>query len=138
MTNMDVVALLCFVLAAAWVQQTEGYCCLVAAFPKESRGLFSGPCCNIFGCNCDNDCWCGGEVQKREAFSSSSALQSVVPIERFAEIDVDGNGSITEEEAAKAVDVKLFKRSAAPAGWFAEMDANGDGEISPHEFDNSL
>lgn len=76
---MNVVALRCFVLAAAWVQETEGRCCF-QAFPKEID-LFRGPCCNIFGCNCDDDCWCpedgppGNHGRKREAFFGSGTFR---------------------------------------------------------------
>lgn len=144
MTNVNVVALLCLVLVAVWVQETEGYCCFAVFYMGPPR---SSPCCNIFGCNCDCECleqhvaqrhgphkpWkraassgfsgtffdvCvrrgGGKFQTVRLFS---APQSLDPVERFAVIDADGNGAITEEEAANAVGATRSVRSAAPAGW---------------------
>ncbi|MFS8609491.1 MAG: hypothetical protein LOD94_16095 [Gammaproteobacteria bacterium] len=53
---------------------------------------------------------------------TACAEPSVAP---FAELDVDGNGRISRNEAMR--DVVL-------AGLFAEADENDDGELTPFEY----
>jgi Ca2+-binding EF-hand superfamily protein len=60
----------------------------------------------------------------------------------FADFDLDGNGSITEEEFNQARSQRIAERAQqgyrmrnlgnAPA--FADIDTNGDGVLSAEEF----
>jgi Ca2+-binding EF-hand superfamily protein len=54
------------------------------------------------------------------------------PDEHFTRIDLDGDGSITEDEARQAP--RPQSRSARVPGKFREDDVNGDGVVSRSEF----
>src|SRR5690606_9610018 len=68
-----------------------------------------------------------GELSRDEA--------SRMPDEKFAKLDTDGNGSLSEAElaAGKRGHADPAKRAERQAKRFAKLDANNDGELSPDE-----
>jgi len=59
------------------------------------------------------------------------AERDAVRLSRFAEIDVDGNGTLTKQEVT---DHKIAKMTERIDAHFAKEDIDGDGVISAEEF----
>jgi Ca2+-binding EF-hand superfamily protein len=79
----------------------------------------------------------GGRFRHAEPLTRA-AVQAQVQA-RFAEVDSDRDGFVTEAEARARVDARRAERreqnGERRAARFARLDANGDGSISRAEFD---
>lgn len=117
------------------------------------------PVCNVFGCNCNNQCGAftaGTNLQCYFSPSCDSAEAKADAKARFDEVDGNKDGAISKDEAwawaqkqknplkVNESDLPENLRSSsasqqdiAGAG-FALADADKNGTISPAEFDSSL
>jgi hypothetical protein len=129
-------------------------CCTAVVCPfaiSSSSQCVGGPnmpVCNVFGCNCNEQCgmytW---STDNTCHFSPTCSLDASNDAKaRFDAIDADHNGKISLAEldtwAAKQKDlaknVKAKDLKASMKAGFGKADKDHDGAITPAEFDASL
>lgn len=153
------------VIALLFVPVSAEACCTAVVCPycvSSSSSCVCGsqqPVCNVFGCNCnvpcgmytastDLKCYFSATCDSDEAAAFAQA--------RFGEVDADGDGKISKDEAWSWVEkqeqpvldrVRLGEDGLAAEGAepmavfgaaFGHVDADGDGFVTPAEFDSGL
>ena len=140
---------------------TAAACCTAVVCPScisSSSGCICGsemPVCNVFGCNCNNECGAFAAGTDLKCYFSSPC-DSAGARARFDEVDGNKDGEISRDEAwtwaqkqknplkMNENDLPDSLRSGSAsqqdiAGTgFSLADTDRNGTISPAEFDSSL
>jgi hypothetical protein len=117
------------------------------------------PVCNIFACNCNNQCGAFTYATNNLCYFSTPCDSSAAKADaqaRFNEVDANKDGKISQDEtwawSQKQTRSLVANKSELPQNLtaagakaqdtvtfgFKKADANGDGSITPAEFDSSL